>query len=101
MNKVDERARRYLALDTRVSEVRLQQGEIVNEHMDDGGDLAALAVRVDESEDKLREYRRVFLFCEGTVWSTVRRSKAHRLAAEAGKDRAWLPGAGKGQWRSG
>jgi hypothetical protein len=74
----------------------LQQGEIVNEHVDDGGDLAALAARVDVSEDKLREYRRVFLFCEGTAWWTARRSKAHRLAADSGKDRAWLAGFARG-----
>jgi hypothetical protein len=96
MNRVDERARRYLALDTRVSEVRLQQGAIVNEHMDDGGDLAALAVRVDESEDRLREYRRVFLFCEGKGLVYGASFEGHRIAAEAGKDRDWLHALQKG-----
>lgn len=96
MNRVDERAMRYLALDTRVSEVRLQQGQIVNEHMDDGGDLAALAARVDESEDRLREYRRVFLFCEGEGLVYGVSFEGHRLAAEAGKDRAWLRAQEKG-----
>jgi hypothetical protein len=96
MNKVDDRARRYLALDARVADLRVQQGEIVNEHVEDGGDLAALSARVDVSEDKLREYRRVFLFCEGHGLVDGASWEAHRLAAESGKDRAWLAGFARG-----
>jgi hypothetical protein len=96
MNKVDDRARRFLALDSRVGELRLQQGEIVNEHVDDGGDLAALAARVDVSEDKLREYRRIYLFCEGHGLVDGASFEAHRLAADSGKDRAWLAGFARG-----